>query len=71
MQGITCFTASKGAKSQRVSVTLLLDFRGCHPSGRVHGKGDPLLGYLEALQFTSSELQYFLALQCVYDAWIN
>jgi len=30
-------------------------------------QGDPLLGYLEALQFTSSELQNFLALQCVYD----
>ena len=29
------------------------------------------LGYLEALQFTSSELQNFLALQCVYDAWIE
>ncbi|CAL1135035.1 unnamed protein product, partial [Cladocopium goreaui] len=29
--------------------------------------GDPLLGYLEALQFTSSEVQNFLALQCFYD----
>jgi hypothetical protein len=37
----------------------------------MHSKGDPLLGYLEALQFTSSELQNFLALQCVYDAWIE
>ena len=30
--------------------------------------GDPLLGYLAALQFTSSEVQNFLALQCLYDA---
>jgi len=30
-------------------------------------QGDPLLGYLAALQFTSSEVQNFLALQCLYD----
>jgi len=30
-------------------------------------QGDALLGYLEALQFTTSEVQNFLALQCLYD----
>jgi len=30
-------------------------------------QSDPLLGYLEALQFTSSEVQNFLALQCLHD----
>ena len=33
--------------------------------------GDPLLGYLTALQFTSSEVQNFLALQCLYDSWLS
>jgi len=38
------------------------------PAGvRADAQGDALFGYLEALQFTSSELQNFLALQCVYD----
>eukprot|EP00435_Cladocopium_sp_Y103_P013945 s3795_g3.t1 len=32
-----------------------------------NAQGDPLLGYLAALQFTSSEVQNFLALQCLYD----
>ena len=36
-----------------------------------HSRGDALLGYLEALQFTTSEVQNFLALQCLYDAWLS
>ena len=75
IMNLFCWPVSSGrqckCRSQRFSVTPLLDFRYCHSSSRMHGKGDPLLGYLEALQFTSSELQNLFALQCVYDAWIR
>ena len=52
---------------------MLLNIRYCiiNLAQLAHGRGDPLLGYLAALQFTSSEVQNFLALQCLYDAWLS
>ena len=66
-------TSKEGERAFRGFFNLLLNIRSCiiPLAQRAHGRGDPLLGYLEALQFTSSEVQNFLALQCLYDAWLS
>ena len=67
------FDTLKEAKRAFPGFFNLLNIRYCIiPLAQcAHGRGDPLLGYLEALQFTSSEVQNFLALQCLHDAWLS